>query len=93
MKYKEEIECPKCKELISYLDYSVSKNRGGSFHPDSNYEEDYDDDSDGGITYFCPECGEEITDDENEAYKLFEVKDELKELIDKVEEVNNEKNT
>lgn len=74
--------CPKCKEIITYLNWSEPKNCFGTYDLESGYEEDGNVDiSQPNITYSCPECSEEFDFDEYEAKEFLKNKDELQEIV------------
>ncbi len=66
-----EPRCPKCKEEISFLKYSSIKREIGDYDLEERFNEDdpmvQNKDT---ITFHCPECREQLTDNEDDAIEI-----------------------
>ncbi len=74
--------CPKCKEIINFLNWNKPRNSFGTYDLQDGYEEDGNIDiCQSDIIYSCPECLEELNFSEQEAKMFLIKKDELQEMI------------
>ena len=70
------VTCPKCKKDIAHLDFDVHTTETGTLSVDEKGEEEFNYENSGfwqgaDFRFFCPECGEEISDDATTAVRFF----------------------
>lgn len=63
--------CPKCKEEINYLQYSSTIEETGTYDIKHGYDKDYGNVCQ--IKFQCPDCGEELFNDEEDAYNFLNI--------------------
>ena len=79
---RKRVCCPNCQAQINSLYYLVHKSVTGEFTLDAGHEENLCPDQDS-IEYCCPECGEDLFDDEDLAEAFLLGKDARPTLLEK----------
>jgi len=90
---KEEIRCPRCKDWISNVRYECDKITHGNFFPQTEeFDEDMMSFDDFEYVFSCPNCDEKLGDDIEDILDLFRKKDDVKEVIEEIENLKEEEN-